>query len=138
MTLSLSDNVVTQGQPVQLTLNIRNISTDSLFLIIGGAQGYPQYDFIATLPDTTFVWSRLSDGNRALDLTAFSQYLGPDDTLSYQYTWQLNYTDGPLLPEGLYQIYGGIKADLVIGAHPFGDRIEGDFATSPVTLAIHE
>ena len=97
---------VRRGEPLPITLRVRNLLTRPVTLEHGGRP--LTFDLIVTRPDGTQVWSRMH-GRGVLNIQ-WSTTLQPGETLEFTESWDQRANNGTPVAPGTYSVRGALVA----------------------------
>lgn len=88
---------VRAGEPVELTLELKNLCDHPLEFFLGGR---PAHDFVVTTPEGLEVWRWLHQATVLMILD--TKILYPDETLTFTATWDQRDKEGNIVAPGDY------------------------------------
>ncbi len=98
---------VRQGQPVLITLQVRNTTDRLLNLYLRGRT--IAFDLVVSSPDGSLIWRRLA--HEMIPAIIRVETLAPGEKLALEAVWSLQSNDGePVLP-GAYRVGGELLTD---------------------------
>lgn len=114
---------VEAGDPVPLTIVVRNVSQQPVYLETGDST--TTFDVRVTDRSGKTVWRRMHERESLAAL--HEQTLAPGEEVRFADTWDQRSNSGARVPQGEYEVHGTLDAQ--------GDR---DLVTAPVHLLISE
>lgn len=110
LTLLVDRQVYALGEPVQMTLEVRNRGTSPLTFQFPTSQ---RYDFVVTRQDGTLVWQWSAD--KAFAQVFGSLTLDPGEARMYRERWDQHDNEGRPVPPGWYTVEGLFPPERVVG-----------------------
>ena len=106
LTLRLPGGVTT-GEPVCMTLHLRNVGSDAVQLLLPGRP--LAFDLVVRDTSNVVVWRRLAGQALAMALQVIR--LAPDQEVQLAHVWDQRGTDGEVVSPGTYTVQGVLPAE---------------------------